>query len=212
LIVRRSTQGEPLGSRFVTLFEPVGKGFPPLRRVGRVSASPEVVVLRVETIDGLEYVLVNLRPGTTQRVRLPGDRFVSFDGLALRVREHGLVLAGGTFAEGSGRLVSQASLAGTLSASVRKRTERGAGWFLTPDRLADDPAVAGRTLIVQHGDGTHHSWTLDSLESTPEGTRLHVREEPGFTIDPHDHSAHYYQFPQVTVPGPHQFRLAQIVR
>jgi len=212
LILRRTAQGQSLNSRFVTLFEPVGKAFQPLRRVGRVSASPEVVVLRVETIDGLEYVLVNLRPGATQRVQLPGGRFVSFDGLALRVREHGLVLAGGTFAEGSGRLVSQASLAGTLTASVRKSTERGPGWFLTPDRLADDPAVAGRTLIVQHGDGSSRSWTLDSLESAPEGTRLHVREEPGFTIDPHDRSARYYQFPQVTVPGPHRFHLAQIVR
>jgi len=76
----------------------------------------------------------------------------------------------------------------------------------------DVAAVAGRTLIVQHGDRTCHSWTLDSLESTAEGTRLHVREEPGFTIDPHDHSARYYQFPQVTAPGPHRFRLAQIVR
>jgi hypothetical protein len=212
ILRRRTAQGQSLSSRFVTVFEPVGKAFQPLRRVGRVSASPEVVVLRVETIDGLEYVLVNLKPGTTRRVQLPGERFVSFDGLALRVREHGLVLAGGTFAEGSGRLVSQASLAGTLTASVRKSNERGLGWFLTPDRLADDPAVAGRTLIVQHGDGSCRSWTLDSLESTPEGTRLHVREEPGFTIDPHDRSARYYQFPQVTVPGPHRFHLAQIVR
>jgi hypothetical protein len=209
---RRSGQGQTLNSTFVTLFEPVGKAFPPLGRVGRVSASPEVVVLLVETIDGLEYVLVNLRPGTTRRVQLPGGRYVSFDGLAVRVREHGLVLAGGTFAEGSGRLVSQASQGGILTASVRKSTERGLGWFLTPDHLADDPAVAGRTLIVQHGDRTCHSWTLDSLESTSEGTRLHVREEPGFTIDPHDHSARYYQFPQVTAPGPHHFRLAQIVR
>ncbi len=212
LILHRTAQGQPLSSRFVTVFEPVGKSFPPLRRVGRVSSAPEVVVLRIETIDGLEYLLVNLRPGTTRRVLLPGSRFVSFDGLALRVREHGLVLAGGTFAEGAGRLVSQASLAGTLTAGVRQSSERGPGWFLTPDRLADDPAVAGRTLIVQHGDGSSRSWTLDGLESTPAGTRLHVREEPGFTIDPHDGSARYYQFPQVVAPGPHRFRLAQIVR
>ena len=134
----------------MTVFEPVGKAFQPLRRVGRVSASPEVVVLRVETIDGLEYVLVNLRPGTTQRVQLPGGRFVSFDGLALRVREHGLVLAGGTFAEGSGRLVSQASLGGYAdrqrAAKQRARTglvshagptgRRSRGRRADPDRSA----------------------------------------------------------------------------
>ena len=82
ILRRRSAQGNSLSSRFVTVFEPVGKAFQPLRRVGRVAAAPEVVVLRIETIDGLEYVLVNSRPGTTQRVQLPGGRFVSFDGLA----------------------------------------------------------------------------------------------------------------------------------
>jgi hypothetical protein len=213
LILRRqATHGRVLNSRFVTVFEPVGKVFQPLRRVERVPAPPEVVVLLVESIDGLEYVVLNLSPGATQRIELPGKRFVSFDGLALRVRESGLVLAGGTFAEGAGRLVSQPNLAGTLSTSVRKSSERGLGWFTTPDRIADDPAVAGRTLIVQHGDGTSRSWTLDSLESTAKGTKLHVREEPGFTVDPRDGSAVYYQFPLVTVPGPHRFNVAQITR
>ena len=40
----------------------------------------------VEDEAGPEYLLVNLTPGTTQRVPLPGSRYVSFDGLALRVR------------------------------------------------------------------------------------------------------------------------------
>ncbi len=213
LILRRqAAQGHSLSSRFVTVFEPTGKGFQPLRRVDRLAATPELAVLRIDTIDGLEYILVNLRPGILQQVQLPGGRFVSFNGLALRVRERALVLAGGTFAEGSGRLVSQVNLAGTLTASGRQNSERGSGWFLTPDRLPDNPALAGRSLIVQHGDGSSRSWTLDSIESTPQGTRLHVREEPGFLIDPTDRVAHYYQFPQVSVRGPHRFYLAQIAR
>ncbi|MGC8638881.1 MAG: hypothetical protein ACP5XB_03255, partial [Isosphaeraceae bacterium] len=155
---------------------------------------------------------VNLKPGSTRKVALPGGRFVSFDGVAARVRGRELVLAGGTFAEGAGKFVSQASLAGTLTGSVRRTTERGAGWFITPDHLADAPSIAGRTLVVEHGDGTCRSWTLDSLESTPAGTRLHVREEPGFLIDPRDGAARYYQFPLVNAPGPHRFRLGLIAR
>jgi hypothetical protein len=111
-----------------------------------------------------------------------------------------------------GRLVSLARLEGTIFATVRKQTDRGRGWFLTPEQLPDDPAIAGRTLIVHHGDGTCKAWTLDSIESTPQGTRLHVREEPGFEIEDKTGAANYYQFPQVTVPGPHRFRLAQIAR
>jgi hypothetical protein len=213
LVLRRqSQQGEALTSRFVTLIEPTGRGFHRLRRVGRVSSSPETIVVQVESADGLEYLLVNLKPGATQRVQLPSGKYTSFDGLALRVREQGLVLAGGTFAEGSGRLVSQPRLSGAIVEAVRRPSERGLGWFLTPERLPDDPAVVGRTLSIQHGDGSSRCWTLDSIESTAAGTRLYVREEPGFTIDSRDRSVVYYQFPQVTAPGPHRFRLAQIAR
>jgi hypothetical protein len=213
LILRREArQGETLTTVFVSLFEPVGAAFPPLRRVGRVSSAENVVVVLVETVGGPEYVMINLEPGTIRRVALPGGRYVSFDGQAVRVRENGLVLAGGTFAEGAGKLVAQPSLAGRLTCSVRRRTDRGLGWFVTADRLRDDPALAGRTLTVQHGDGTCRSWTLDSIEEGAEGTRLHVREETGFTIDPSDGTAHYFQFPQITVPGPHLFRLSEIAR
>jgi hypothetical protein len=212
ILRRRSLKGATLNSVFVTLFEPTGKGFGRLQRVGRVASSADVVLIVVESEGVHEHLLVNLKPETTQRVQLPSGRYVSFDGLALRVRDQGLVLAGGTFAEGMGRLVSQARLGGTISQTVRKQTDRGRGWFLTPERLPDDPAIAGRTLIVRHGDGTCKAWTLDSIESTPQGTRLHVREEPGFEIEQKTGAARYYQFPQVTLPGPHQFRLAQIAR
>jgi hypothetical protein len=39
-----------------------------------------------------------------------------------------------------------------------------------------------------------------------------VREEPGFEIDAHTREARYYQFPGVTSPGPHRFRLANLAR
>jgi hypothetical protein len=213
LILRRnSRQAENLSSVFVTLFEATGGAMAPLKRVGRVDSGPDVVVVFVETVDGPEYLLVNLDPGSNRRVQLPSGRYVSFDGLALRVREDNLVMAGGRIAEGSGRLLSQASIAGTLSGSVRRRTERGRGWFLTTDQLPADPAVVGRTLVVQHGDGTCRLWTLDSIETTSEGTRLHVREEPGFDLDARSLEARFYQFPQITAPGPHRFRLCQICR
>jgi hypothetical protein len=213
LIIRRqSLRGETLSSKFVTVFEPVGKAFPPLRRVGRVASGADVVVLLVEADGVQEYLLVNLKPGSTCLAALPGGRYVSFDGLAVRLRQQELVLAGGTFAEGAGKLVSQATLEGEVTSSIRRSSERGRGWFLTPERLTDNPAIRGRTLVVKHGDRTCRAWTLDSLETTPEGTRLYVWEEPGFLIDPQDGSARYYQFPQVRAPGPHHFSLGLIAR
>lgn len=212
ILRRRSLQGETLRSTFVTVFEPVGKGFRPLGRIGRVSSETNVVTVLVETESGIEYIVVNLNPGATQRVALPGGRYVSFDGVAVRVRERELVLAGGTFAEGAGKLVSQPRVSGAVTGAIRRATERGLGWFLTPETPPNTPAFAGRTLVIEHGDGTCRSWTLDSLESLPEGTRLHVREEPGFMIDERDGVARYYQFPHVAAPGPHRFSISQIAR
>ena len=123
------------------------------------------------------------------------------------------MLAGGTYAEAGGKLVSRfRESPASITGAVRKRNERGRGWFVSPDKLPDDPAATGRTLIVEHGDGQHRSWTLDSIETDPEGTRLHVREEPGFQVDPDTGEAQYYQFPRTSSPGPTVFDLSQIAR
>jgi hypothetical protein len=212
LILRRTSgQGETLRSCFVTLLEPEGPASPPLRRVGRVESTPDAVAVRVETANGPEHLLVNLEPGSTCRVRLSNGKYAAFDGLALRVRDDGLALAGGTFAEGSGRLASQPRRAGTIQEARREPSPRGGGWFLTAQPLEADAALAGRILFIEHGDGSRRAWTLDSLEPVPGGTRLHVREEPGFLIDDGG-AAVYYQFPQVSAPGPHRFSLAGIAR
>jgi hypothetical protein len=212
ILRRRSERGETLRSIFVTVIEPVGAAFAPLRRVGRVESPPDVVVLMVETAVETEYLLVNLEPGSTRRVQLPSGRYVSFDGLALRVREGGLALAGGTFAEGSGRLASSREIAGPLTGAIRQASQRGLGWFLTTATVDPDPALGGSALVVEHGDGTRRAWTLACAEPIPGGTRLYVREVPGFTIDPGNGSARYDQYPEVTAPGPHRFRVSRISR
>src|SRR5262249_1486644 len=76
--------------------------------------------------------------------------------------------------------------------------------------LPDADRLAGRAVLVRHGDGTTRGWTLQRVENTPGGARLYVREEPGFAIDPATHQARYYQFPRPTFPGPHPFRVSRI--
>ncbi|AMV36745.1 hypothetical protein [Planctomyces sp. SH-PL62] len=213
LIVRRRTEdGGNLASVFVTVFEPMVPGLAPLDRVGRVESIGEAVVVLVESPEGSEHLVFNRTAGTPVRVQLANGRYVATDGLAVRVRGDDVVLAGGSFVEAAGRLVSHKGLRGTITAATRESSERGRGWFLTPGKLPEDLAVAGRTLFVEHGDGSSRSWTLDSIEATPEGTRLHVREEPGFRIDVATGAAEYYQYPLTTSPGPHRFRLAQMSR
>jgi len=214
IVRRRSEDGSTLKSTFVTLFEPLEAGLAPLDQVGRVESVANAIVILIDSPEGSEHLIINKTPGVAARIQLANGRFVTTDGLVTRIRGDDVVLAGGTYAEASGKLTSSTNLGGEITGSSRQLSERGRGWFLTPSKLppVDAAAVKGRTLIVEHGDGSFRSWTIDSIETSPEGTRLHVREEPGFLVDPKTGTAQYYQFPRNSAPGPHRFRIAWIAR
>jgi hypothetical protein len=214
ILRRRSEAGATLRTSYVTVFEPLGTGAPPLRRVGRVASPADTVVIYLDTPGGIEHLVVNLSPGKVQQVALSDGRPLRTDGLAVRVTPADLLLAGGTFAEAGGRRTHQSLATGSIAAANRGGTTAGGGWFATDIAIPNPDTVVGRTLQIEHGDGTTRGWTLTRVENTQGGyaARLHVREEPGFTIDHNTGAARYYQFPRDVVPGPHRFRISQISR
>jgi hypothetical protein len=210
---RRSSEGASLRTTFVTVFEPIGRGITPLKRVGRLVAAPETIVLMIETVDGLEQILINLTPGTARSVPLVDGLTLSTDGLAARVSASGLVFAGGTFAEANGRRILQNRAAGTVRRSGRGGPPGSRGWFETDTHLIDAPTLVGRACLIRHGDGSLRGWTINHIENLPTGgSRIYVREEPGFTIEPNSGEARYYQFPMIKMRGPHQFVISKISR
>jgi hypothetical protein len=216
ILRRRSENGAALSTAFVTLFEPLtGQSSGPLR-VGRVASPAEAVVLMIQGAEGVEHLVINLSPGKPLAVRLGDGQGLNTDGLAVRVTDQSLVLAGGTFAEVPGRRVEQSRTSGTIRAADRTSGSASSlGWFeAETSPSADDPAtLAGRVLLIRHGDGTTRGWTLRAAEPVaPNRLRLHVREEPGFRLDPSTGAARYYQFPRSIVPGPHRFWVAKIAR
>ncbi len=213
LLIRRvSEDGSELSSTFVTVFEPTGPGLKPIK-VGRMTGSPGFVVLYVETADGPEHLAIRLGSGPSGQAELADGRTLETDGRAVRSRRDRLVLAGGTFASDGTFAVKQARVAGKILASARYRVGESRGWFETDAIIPADPRLAGRTLIIRHGDGSTQAWTLLKAEAGPDRrTRLFVREEPGFLVEGEDRHARYYQFPGGARPGPHQFFVATIAR
>jgi hypothetical protein len=213
LMLRRSSpDGSTLESAFVTAFEPLDPNSN-LPKVGRMTGTPGFVVLYVETTDGPEHLVVNLRPGSTRSVTLADGRELTTDALVVRLRRDELMMAGGTVASASGVAVRQASLGGKILASARFPTLEGRGWFETDAPIPVDKSLVGRTLLIRHADRVTHGWTLTRIEPAPaQRVRLHVQEEPGFLIEGEDRQARYYQFPNTAHPGPHHFTIATIRR
>ncbi|WP_435019471.1 hypothetical protein TA3x_001313 [Tundrisphaera sp. TA3] len=212
LLRRRSNDGEPLRSTFVSLFEPIGTGQPAMK-VGRAAAPPGVVILYLETADGPEHLIFNDRPGTARTVELADGRSLVVDGLVTRVRGEDLAMAGGTEANLAGTVLRQPRFHGEILSSTRFATAEGRGWFETDAAVPPGIDPAGRTLLIRHGDGTTRGWTLVRVEPVAAGrVRLHVREEPGFLVEGKERAAHYYQFPGTTLRGPHQFNISGIGR
>ena len=208
---RRSENGSTLASTFVTLFEPATPNVPALKAVGRVASPAGTVVLFVESADGPEHLVVNLNAGGPVTVSLADGRTLSTDGVAVRVSAPGLVLAGGTFASCGGVTVRQASAAGKIVAASRQRGSGSRGWFVSDTPLPDVETLAGRALLVRHGDGTTHGWTIERVENRGESARVYVREETGFDLDASG-TAKFYQFPRTSSPGPHDFRVSRVAR
>ena len=213
LILRhRSEDGAALTSTFVTVFEPLAAAAP-LGRVGRVATGPETVAVYLETADGPEYLVVNLRPGTRQTVDLAEGRQLRTDGRVVRLTRNQMILAGGTFAATSDPWrVRHETAQGRITAAVRGSAATGRGYFLTDAPLPNPESLAGRALLIRHGDGATRGWTLEKVENAATGARLLVREEPGFQIDPNSGEARYYQFPRTSSPPPHQFGISSLSR
>jgi hypothetical protein len=209
---RRSEDGSALSSTFVTLLEPIGR-LAPLRRVGRVKAPPGVTVIAIETAEGTEFLAVNSNPGEVRDAPLPDGRVLRFDGLAARVVGKSLLVAGGTFAEVGDRRTSLDRVTGTIVAAGRSDRSDARGMFRVTGPLPHPEALAGRTLMIRHGDGTSRGWTIVAAENLDDGgARFHVREDAGLRIEPQSGTARYDRFPGGVYPGPHKFGVSRIGR
>ena len=215
LIRRQLAKGDILESTFVTVFDPTlgDSRAGNLTRAGRMNATPGFVVLYLETPDDPEHLVINLQPGTLRKTQLADGRDLATDGRVVRARRDELMMAGGSVASLGGVVVRQPVLTGKILSATRFGSTESRGWFETDAELPGGSNLVGRTLIIRHGDGTTHGWTLQQVEPLANHRiRLHVREEPGFTITGKDRHADYYQFPATTSPGPHTFRIATIAR
>lgn len=200
-----------LQGRWVTLIEPLAPESG-IIRVGRIEAADGVVLLRIETAAGIEHLVFNPSPGVERSLALPDGETLRTDALVLRSTAGGLIAAGGTLAEHAGRLLRMERPAGAVIAAVARPSIGSRGWFVVDGSIGDLDACAGRSLLIRHGDGRVRGWTIVRAEALGDRMRLHVLEEPAFSIDPVSNESMDYQFPGLRSAGPHEYRIDVIGR
>jgi hypothetical protein len=208
LVVSRQQASETAApDPFAALLEPIGPlAIPVPERVGRLPAPAGLVALAIETRAGREYLVVNREPGTAGVVNLPGGGTIQTDGLVALVRDDRISLAGGTFARHGDRRVEHPAYRGTVRASRGLALDGALGSFELRGQVGPIEGLAGRTLLIRHGDGVSRAWTITRADLLgDQWARYWVREDPAFVLDASANTARDHSFPQADHPGPHSF-------
>ena len=78
--------------------------------------------------------------------------------------------------------------------------------FVTASQLPEETDLSGEILIITHGDGTAHGYTIDRVERSGGTTLIHVVDESGLEIAEDETKMVY--FPHRTIKGTNTFRIA----
>ena len=191
-------RGKDLRSVFVAVHEPLN-GKPKISNAS-VTRSSRAIVLAVDRgLLGKDTVVIALdRPATVHREKLSFQGRYGFVRVrAGRVTEAHLV--GGTQLRfGNVELKGPAGWRGSIRKVIRSRSNGAGGAFEVAERVPPDCAPC--TLIVHHADGTVHGYNVIRIESMARGSRLFVREDPGFEMT-RDGKTEFLRYPQRTIQG-----------
>ena len=197
---RRSADGSTLKTTFVTVFEPTGRslrssgsaGSPHRRRPWSSTSKRPAGPSTWSSTSPRDHA--DGRPRSRPN---PQDRRPGRPGLG-----PGLVLAGGTFAESGGLRVEQHRRPATITGVVRHASAAGRGWFESDQALPDAGQLAGRTVLIRHGNDVTRAWTLQRVENMNRGhDSMCSRSLDSRSTKEASAEASYYQFPRISAPA-----------
>ena len=179
-----------------------------------VNSAPKIRTIAAEQRDGAVFVTVDrgehgrdyfvmALDAPMARTFQTADGPLAFDGAygLVRVKKDGTraeahLVGGARLSLGGALLEGHPGHSGRILKVVRQRSENSGGWFEVEAKLS---GPAQSALIVEFSDRTVRAYNVTLVEATPEGTRLHVAEDPGFVIE--DGRVRLLTFPHRDVAG-----------
>ncbi len=84
----------------------------------------------------------------------------------------------------------------------------GPGALMVQGKLQTGETLAGRTIIVTHGDGSTNGYTIRRIESEGDSSRVFLTDDPGFEYEPTSRKSWFWFFPIRAVEGVATYHLA----
>ena len=222
MIVSRVKRGAP--NCFVAVWEPF-KGEPFISKVENLQfdyGKDMAVALRIELKDRVDYVISTVDEPPYKLRCFGGDiRIMGRIGVISEERGNvrfmrlidGVLLAkGGYVLKGSGRV------SGRVLEVHRRGVNRSRGHFKVDRRIPEDRPLDGRLMIVVHGDGSTHGYTISRVENTGDHGIIYVKEDPGFEIaekiigDRRVTETIFKRFPENRIIGENKFYIVNLER
>ena len=201
-------EGRDLESVFIAVHEPFNDG----ARAGdvQVESVPGGVLVTVEREGDRDYLVMGYDGAIDLEKTVPdGDlAFRGEYGLLRPGRNEAHLVEGEKIALGDLRAEGVSGWEGEVVGVDRGSAGDFGGTIEVKERIGAEETTAALTLEFE--DGTVRGYNVDRIEQMETGSRIHVRENPGFRM--HDDGVAFYTYPARTVSGGRvRYRLPNVV-
>jgi hypothetical protein len=212
VVARRS--GEDLASTFVAMHEPFGDEpfITQVRALTPLEGASPTVALEIIRQAERDIIICCTQEAATEAVVIPGDPAIEFSGRTafLRLRADELITAymlDGTLLRcGDFTMTTDPAPEGAIEGVVREGNRFA---FRVAERLPPGKALAGRTVLVTHPDGSTHGYVATGAEPTQGGSLILLADNPGFAIH-EDGKTEFLYFPQGELEGSNTYRVLTV--
>lgn len=212
--VRHSSDtDEPLSSTFVAVHEPyAGEEGPFITRVLPMSVQgpAEALAVGVFTDEFSDYIIYTGPSQEYARVSIEGAPII-FEGRLVHIRArngypvHAHILDGSMVQVGEATIRTAGALEGTITGVERHEAGDARNGFMTDTVLPESVNLSAQVMIMTHGDGSTHGYTIEKVENTDRGSFICVKDEPGLRIENNTTTQIY--FPHRTIEKKNTFRI-----
>jgi hypothetical protein len=208
VVRRRAAEGAPLSSVFIAVHEPFSEA-PFISKIEPLDLGNGNLCVAITHSGGTDYIMLGADRASALSSNVHGHalRFRGRFGL-VRTVAAGLRWTYMVDAEelqwDNHRATSPGRCEGAIT-GVYAASPKVPAFFETASPIPDSPSLKGSVMIVRHGDGSTHGFTVKEIVPVGKQTWIFPSDDPGFTYDSERGLMQLTHFPHRSISGPNSF-------